>query len=249
MRIFKSIGVSAIFFSTMLVVGTIPAGGQTPSQTDAPKTLQWVERQSGRIDSLLNDAMRGSEPLEILVRLTECYQLFDAVALAGLYCTNVRVASEAGRWQCDVINFRLEKDLNSVLKRAVEARRQAKLMHLAVEACQTIDSTEISSTVFLPGDLIRHEAHLAALDLLDGLATNDLHILSQKLEHAIRTLYDLEHLARSMDNCSMAIQLAENSIKHCQDALGAPNWTEVTQSVQAALADVQAIQQSLNCTF
>ena len=249
MKKIKSWQLKSILWGAILVLWVMPVGSQNNAalQTDSPQTLQWVARQSGRIDSLLNDAMRGSEPIEILIRLTECYQLFDAIALAGLYCTEVRAAAEAGRWQCDVINFRLEKDLNSGLKRAVEARRQAKLMHLAVEACQSAPAQQTS--VFLPGDLIRHEAALATLDLLDGLSTNDLHILSQKLEHAIRTLYELEHLARSMDNCAMTIQWAESTIKHCQDALGAPNWTQVVQSVQAALVDVQAIQQSSNCGF
>jgi len=167
-----------------------------------------------------------------------------------LYCTEARGAAEAGLWQCDVINFRLEKDLNSGLNRAVEARLQAKMMHLAVKACQSVPSMQTTTTtVFLPDDLIRHEATLATLDLLDGLATNDLHILSQKLEHAIQGLHNLEHLARSMDNCTMVIEWAKNSIKYCQNALGAPNWTQVVQSVQAALAEVQAIQQSPNCNF
>jgi len=231
----------------MISIEQVSAQVPAFAQADSPEALEWVARQSGRIDSLLNDAMRGSEPIEVLVRLTDCYQVFDAVAMAGLYCTNVRAAAEAGRRQCDVINYRLEKDLNTNLQRAVEARRQATLMKAAARYCQSISVTVGKEKAFTPNDLIRHDAYMAELDLLDGLSTNDLHLLSQKLEHAIRLLYDVEHLAFTLSNCDIPMGLAESAVIHCQNALGAPNWLDVHRSVQSALANVQAIQQSSMC--
>lgn len=225
------------------VSAQVPAFGQA----DSPQTLEWVVRQSSRLDSLLNDAMRGSEPIEILVRLTDSYQGFDAIAMAGLYCTNVRAAAEAGRRQCDIINYRLEKDLNANLQRAVEARRQSKLMKDAAKSCLAILTAESEVKVFTPNDLIRHDAYMAELDLLDGMSTNDLHLLSQKLEHAIRLLYDVEHLAYTLSNCDIPMRLAESALQHCQNALAAPNWLDVHRSVQSALANVQAIQQTSMC--
>ncbi len=231
----------------LICVGQVSAQDPAFAQADSPQALEWVARQSSRIDSLLNDAMRSSEPIEILIRLTDCYQVFDAVAMAGLYCTNVRAAAEAGRRQCDIINYRLEKDLNANLQRAVEARRQATFMKEATKSCQAIPATVGEAKVFTPNDLIRHDAFMAELDLLDGLSTNDLHILSQKLEHTIRILYDVEHLAFTLSNCDIPMRLAESAVQHCQDALSAPNWLEVHRSVQSALANIQAIQQSSMC--
>ncbi len=242
---------NSIILQGLIILCTLKASlsAQTPAftQADSPQALQWVERQSGRLDTMLNDAMRGSEPFEILVRLTDAYQIFDAVAMAGLYCTEVRSAAEAGRRQCDLIHYRLEKDLNTVLQRVVEARRQAQFMREAAKSCQIIRAPEVTVKVFTPNDLVRHDAHMAELDLLDGLATEDLHILSQKLEHAIRALYDVEHLAFTLSNCDIPMRLADSAIQHCQDALGAPNWLEVHRSVKAALANVQAIQQVATC--
>lgn len=214
-------------------------------QADSPQTLEWVERQAWRIDSMISDAMRGSEPVEIFIRLTDCFQVFDAISMAGLYCTDIRAAAEAGRNQCDVINYRLEKDLNSKLQRAVEARKQATLMKEAVNACkQKLPKT---TSGFTPNDLLKHDAHMAELDLQDGMATEDLHIMSQKLELAIRALHDVEHLARTLSNCRTPLDLAERAVLDCQAALAAPNWHEVHLFIKAALSNVKAIQQSANC--
>lgn len=235
-------------FILMCLLGR-PAGAAaqtTPSApSDSPQTLEWVERQAWRIDSMISDAMRGSEPVEILVRLTDCFQLFDAISMAGLYCTDIRAAAEAGRNQCDVINYRLEKDLNSKLQRAVEARKQAIRMKEAVKACK--QNLPKPANAFTPNDLLHHEAHMAELYLLDGMATEDLHIMSQKLEWVIRTLHDVEHLARSLSDCSSPLELAERAVLDCQTALAAPNWHEVHLSLKSALSKVQEIQRTANC--
>lgn len=232
-----------------VLLGAMQISAQQPTapKADSPQTLQWVQRQSDRIESLLSNAMRSSEPVEILIQLADCYQIFDVVAMAGLYCTNVRVSAEAGRRQCDVINYRLEQDLNSKLQRAVEARKHAARMKEAAIACLSEVNAQNAEIAFTPNDLLRHDAQMAELDLLDGMSTKDLHILSQKVEHAIRLLYDVEHLANSMFNCTRQRDRAEKAIEHCQDALGAPNWHDVHESVQLALTEIKAIQRADDC--
>jgi hypothetical protein len=237
------------FVITLFLIGRTGVAAQVFSfdQMDSPQTLYWVERQSIRIDSLLNDAMLSSEPFEILLRLTDCYQVFDAVSMAGLYCTNVRAAAEAGRNYCDIINYRLEKDLNSKLQRAVEARRQGVRMKEAAKSCNQPGRSSEVEKAFVPKDLVVHEAHMVELDLLDGLASENMHIMSQKLELAIRTLYELEHLARSLSDCDATLDAAEKAVISCQNALVAPNWTELNRAIKTALFYVQGIQQSTTC--
>ena len=153
--------------------------------------------------------------------------------------------AEAGRKQCDVINYRLEKDLNTKLQRAVEARRWAVGMKEGAKGCR--NQLVAPTGVFLPMDLILQDAQLAALDIQDGMASQDLHILSQKLEHAIRILHDVEHLARTLTNCEKIRILAQSAVLDVEQALAAPNWLEVLRSAQAALENVQRIQQESAC--
>lgn len=213
---------------------------------DSPQTLEWVERQSMRIDSLLNDALLGSEPIEIFLKLTDCYLVFDAISMAGLYCTDVRAAAEAGRQYCDVINFRLEKDLNSKVQRVVGARKQAIRMKEAAKACRESMATS-AGKFFTPNDLIIQEAQMAESFLLDGLASENIHIMSQKLEWTIRTLHDLEHLAETLSGCEPPLEIAKSAVINCQKALAAPNWMEINRHVNAALSAVREIQQSAKC--
>jgi hypothetical protein len=226
-----------------VLFGAFAAPLAAQEQRDAPQTLRWAELQANRVDSLLHDAMRGSESFEVLLRLMDCYIVFDAVAMTGLYCTEARAAAEAGRDFCDVVNYRLDKDKNAALERAVEARRQAIRLRTAVQSCGTTTApSTYPSTAFTPSDVLRADAQMAELDLTDGLAAKDFHILAQKIEHATRLLHDVEHLAATMADCQTAARLAASAIGHCRLALGAPNWQEIHQAVDLALLDVRALQ-------
>lgn len=237
----------------MFALAVFPAFAELASQpleprNDSPQTLQWVSRQAERAGTVLQNAMRDNDASEVIIRLTECYQIFDAVALAGLYCYRVRAAAEEGRYQCDVINFKLNKDFNTQLARAAEARKAAARMKEAALFClyEMKPGSTSEAASFTPNDILRYDAQLAELDLQDGMASQDLHILSQKIEHARRLLYDIEHLARSMDNCAEAYIRAEKAIEHCQKAISSLNWFDVSQAVAAALEEVRAIQ-SASC--
>ncbi|MCC7467303.1 MAG: hypothetical protein IT261_13575 [Saprospiraceae bacterium] len=231
------------------LAGTISGQGTLNDPLDSPQTLEWVIQQANRVDNDLANAMRSSEPIEILIKLADCYILFDAVALAGVYCTNVRAAAETGRRQCDVINYRLEKDLNTKLKRAVEARRAALLMREAATFClqESKQNQARAQDSFAPVDLILYDAQIVQLDLADGLASKDLHILAQKTEHAIRLLHDIAHLASSLNTCNIPETLAEKAIVHGEAALAAPNWTEVHQQINKALETVEQIKRYKDC--
>ncbi len=217
---------------------------------DSPQTMEWVMIQAGRIDTALANAMRGTEPIEILVKLADCYILFDAVALAGVYCTDVRAAAEAGRRQCDVINYRLEKDLNSKLQRAVNARHEAVKMREAAEIClKTAQKAKNSEEnhMFAPSAVIQQDARLAQMDLADGLASRDLHIMAQKTEHAIQLLHDIGHLATTLFYCQPTVDHVEKAISQCEQSLASPNWTEVNKHLNQAMQTIEQIIQYKGC--
>jgi len=215
---------------------------------DSRTTLQWAEAQANRIEGFLRNAMREVEAYDIVVRLTDAYQAFDAVAQADVFCATVRAAAEAGRKHSDVMNYRLGKDLNSTLQRAVDARQQALRMGQAARACQAENAAQDGTAVtFGPNDILRYDALLAELDLTDGLAVSDMNILSQKLTHAMRLLYDVEHLALSLTNCEVPLRLVESAIKHCEDARAATNVKEAQAAVLLALTDIRAIQELASC--
>jgi hypothetical protein len=219
------------------------------AQTDTPETLRWAERQANRADSLLESAIRSHDALTLLTALMESYTLFDAVTLAGLYCTDARVAAHEGRYQCDVVNFRLEKDLNMVLIRAITARRAADQLRTAARRCDQQNTNTPSDVVpeFAPTDLIRQDAQLIEMDLTDGLASENFHILAQKIEHATRLLHDIEHLAGTLDDCAEVKKLANSSVAACDRALAARNWTEVKAALDEALTNVRNIAFSKRC--
>jgi len=240
------------FFVRFTLLGLIPLGpmgaNAQSQKSDSRTTLQWAEAQANRVERLLKDAMREVEPYSVVIRLTDAYQAFDAVASADLYCVSARVAAESGRKQCDIINYRLGKDLNTVLQRTVEARQQATKMGQAVRACQAENTnSDNNQKEFSSSDILRYDALLAELDLSDGLASGSMQLLSQKLEHAIRLLHDVEHLASSMSNCQIPLQSAESAVLNSREALAAPNWEEAEKLVLLALANLQDIQQSADC--
>ncbi len=238
-----------LFACICLQTGGLEAQEITYPGQDATQTLDWVGRQAQQIDKILSDAMLMVDPFEIYLRLADSYVLFDAVAMAGVYCTEVRAAAEKGREHCDILHFRLGKDLNSKLQRAVDARLAAHRMLEASKACSAQTRTAEGSRPqgFRPGELLKHDAQLAVLDIQDGLASRDMHILSQKLEHAIRLLFDAKTLASTLENCPEASAKAEAAILYCQKALGATNWTEVYRFSQSAIKVIQGIQDGTEC--
>ena len=144
-------------------------------------------------------------------------------------------AAQAGRNLTDVLNYRLEKEMNSSIVRTTQARLEAQKMKAAAQECKKVPSP-LPDKAFSPADIIREDARMVELDISDGFASGDFHILSQKLEHSIRTLRDIERLASTLPNCSETMVTASKTVVQCEKALAARNWSEVKKAVEEALA-------------
>lgn len=212
---------------------------------DGPETLQWVERQATRLDTILNSAVVSQNQTNILFSLMDAYVIFDAVSVAGVYCTAIREAAQEGRNQCDVVNYNMEKDLNSSLKRASKARIAAENMRRAAIQCKGSNQPGTASD-FLPKNAIREDAEIVRLDLEDGLASGSIHILSQKLEHAIQILYDIQHLSSTLNDCREVYLASQQLVRDCEQVLVARNWVEVNRTVNTAIERTK-LMPTLSC--
>jgi len=72
--------------------------------------------------------------------------------------------------------------------------------------------------------------------LADGLASQNFHILSQKIEHAERIFHDTEVLAVRLSNCETVRDAAREGIQACMDVRSAPNWALLNTHIQKSLA-------------
>lgn len=212
-------------------------------QQDTRETLDWVQRQANRIDTVLHDAVRSQEPVNLLLKLWWAWQEFDAIAQAGIYCNAARIAAEKGRLECDLLGYERDQDLNAMLIRATEARRHAHQMRMAATACAEAPvGATAAATSFTPRDILRLDADIVKLDLTDAQATRDMHIVAQKLEHAVRLLHDMEVLAQSMDGCTAAYQSAKTVKNYCQEALLADTWAQALPFLEKAVSQTDVLK-------
>lgn len=214
------------------------------AQSDATATLEWVKRQSIRLDSMLEHARVGGDHLNMVLKLSQAYPVFDAVATTALYCPEIRDAAQQGRNEADIINFRLEKDLNSIIIRVSLARQFAIRMKHAADLCGRSDT---GALFIAPMEAVYAAAADAMLELSDGQAVQDMHILAQKLEHTIRILFEIEHLASTMEMCSHISGMAREAIANCERAVSAQNTKETTAAVNAALQGIRRIKEAAPC--
>lgn len=229
-----------IFSLAMCCMATIQA--QDAGQQDNKETLDWVQRRALHIKGQLTDAINMNDQSLLLVRLMEAHREFESIALAGLYCPDVRVAAEHGRSASNWLNnYTKDKDLNSCMVRAGEARTQAHKMGEAAEKCAVLCG-EGSQKSFCPADLLTVNAELAQHDLNDGLASNDMHILSQKVEHARRIFMECQNMASSMENCGPAWLAATAAEQECSAALSSGSFATAIVHVQSALDYVQRLK-------
>ena len=115
---------------------------------------------------------------------------------------------------------------------------EAEKMRLAAQSCLRTLPPQ-TATAFFPNEIILEDARSIELMLSDGMAVGDMHILSQKIEYAIRGLYDIRHLASTLQNCSRVAANAQSAISNCEAALSARNWTEVNRSLNKALEEIR----------
>ncbi|MBL7828781.1 MAG: hypothetical protein JNJ57_19250 [Saprospiraceae bacterium] len=211
-------------------------------QTDSPETLRWVEQQGLKVDSLLDNAILSHEHVNLILKLMDAYLIFDAITLNGLYCAEAQQAAHSAKNYCDVLNFRLEKDMNMAVLRATLARQETAKMLNGVRRCLiSVKPADAETAAFAPIEVIRKDAELAILDFSDGAAAGNFHILAQKIEHSIRLLQDIDHLASTFDACEQVRALTRRAIGEAEQALQAYNWEEVHNSINRAIQTVTQI--------
>jgi hypothetical protein len=214
---------------------------------DSPETLEWVKATATILEERLTNAINVTDEANLLVKLMESSNDFEAVALVGLYCHEARTAAESGRNYCNwLLSFSKDKDLNTLILRAQKARRQATLMRDAATACQQKSIQDPPKVTFTMSDIIRSNAETIDHDIADGLASQNFHILSQKIEHAERSFHDTYLLTTRLSNCETVQKAAQEGIQACISALSAPNWTLVTASLKQASNLAAAILEKAN---
>ena len=216
---------------------------------DSPEILKWAMTEARTIDSVLDHAIRGGDQANLLLRMLDTYFSFDLIVHAGLYCDGVRIAAEAGRSQTDLVNYFREKDLNNILLRATHARESASRLVEASAACLRATEGQIRqspSETLTPVNIIRADVLVVELDLTDGLASRNIHVLTQKVEHAVRLLHDIERIAVSLPKCSPVEQASISAAAACSRALQSANWLDVTTHLAEALRQTAVIK-SADC--
>jgi len=211
-----------------------------PRVTDNRETMLWVQRQADRIETVLHDAVRSQEPLNLLLKMHWAWREFDAVAQAGVYCHAAREAAEHGRAECDLLNNERKQDANSMLIRAVEAREFALRMRRATADCFAESEQNAATGVntvatFAPRDVLYRDAEIVELDLSDAKSTKDFHIIAQKIEHSMRVLRDAEQLAASMGTCEEALEAARAAMASCREALLSKDFDTAAPHIGAAM--------------
>lgn len=221
----------------------------TAQTGDSPEILKWAMTEARTIDSVLSHAMRGGDQATLLLRMLDTYFSFDLIVHAGLYCTGARVAAEAGRSQTDLVNYYREKDLNNIFLRATHARESASRLMATAAVCLDqagVQEQSKPAESLKPVDIIRADAQVVELDLMDGLASKNIHILSQKVEHAVRLLHDIERIAGALSGCKTVETAAVEAASACSRALQSANWLDVTDNLNEALRQTAAIK-SADC--
>ncbi|HNL38220.1 MAG TPA: hypothetical protein PKL15_01425 [Saprospiraceae bacterium] len=219
---------------------------QTPNEpTDSHETLRWVQSVSIKIDSSLDLATRGEGQYNLLLYLYVAWEDFTAVAHAGLYCHNARIAAERGRQICDLTQFKQEKDLMSLKIRAAEARLQAIRMREAAAAC--MPAASIASAGYQLSDVLRKDAEIVANDLQDALAVPDFHVMAQKLEQVLDILHDMEYFSERLPNCRNTREKILAATQACSNALASDSWEKAAQFARTAQQAMNDILQSEGC--
>jgi hypothetical protein len=216
---------------------------------DSEEVFQLVERTAVNLETRLNDAVSLPEVSNLLIKLMESYEDFNTIALMGLYCQGARVAAELGRNQCNWVNFVKEKDVTSLLLRAQEARLQAFKMRDAVAACRFLNQQLASEKTLSIADIMRSNAEQIKDELTDGLASKDMHILAQKIEHAERVFHQNDMLASKCSSCTALVTASKAGWQACADALAAKDWPEAEVLVQKALSFSTVIREKASGCF
>lgn len=213
------------------------------SAKDSPETLAWVQRLGVKIENTLRDAIVSNDLSNILVKLMECHDEFDAIALVGLHCHEARIAAELGRNYCNWMNtYTKDKDLNACIIRAQEAREQAhRMVASAVECSQekAIEPAANTEPATASSISLVHTIHIEADAIalhLDAANSARSHVdFYFQLEQAYRLFADLAHLTATLEHCSATHLATSNGMNECLLAI----LSKTNQEGQAHIREAQ----------
>lgn len=214
-----------------------------PPSADNNETLLWVQDRAERITQLLNSAILAGNQITLMQNMLDAYQEFDAISLVALYCRPAAVKAEMGRKMCNLLDETYRTDLLSLNRRAIDARELSMEIRQDVGVC--LDRLQVdTSGIFAPNELIHSDAIFVELDLKDGLASQNISIFNQKVDHAIRLLEEISLLASTLDNCESVLLSTQIVKQRSLEALSAENWDVITANVEEALEEIQFLKES-----
>jgi hypothetical protein len=234
--------------NTLFVLFCIFFAHQVVAQTevDDNATLRWVQRHADSIEATLTQVAKVGDRYDLLVKIAHAYELFDAVVLVSPYCNEARMAALAGKHETNLIqNLTKSTDASTLVLRATEALAQAKRMKAAASGCIEINVPS-NQKICLIEATIKNEAHFVELDLQDGLASGNFHLLGQKIDHAQVVMYQMEEVTRSCQQCTEVRWHLIRAQADTERALKAVNWVNVKFNLSEAIIHLQSIQK-LEC--
>lgn len=225
----------------------LPGSLIAQEQVDDLATLNWVKRQSDSIRMVLSPAIKLSDRYEIFGRMARAYDLFQAVALVAPYCSEARKSAIEGMDRTAWIhNFQLSTDQATLAMRAAQSMELAARMRHAADQCIETIEPQSAQTCLLQTTL-QTDARVARLDLEDGLASKDYHILNQKVEHAMLLLSQMQEIARNCNACDEMKGLISTAKDQTKNILLAANWIEINTLAGLTKITLDQIAAS-NCT-
>jgi hypothetical protein len=228
-----------------IFVASCAAIGQETA--DDLATLRWVQRQSDSIQQVLIPAIKLSDRFEVHSRLLRANEMFSAVALVAPYCSQARISAIEGMSKTDWINnLRNATDQGSMIMRTTEALAQARLMYAGASACIEELNPQTKQVCLLQNTL-HTDAKFAALDLEDGIASKDFHMLTQKVEHALALIAQMQSITANCAVCDEVKTLIDTSNRQTKEILIAANWLEINQLANQAIQNLKLIAAS-TCT-
>jgi hypothetical protein len=215
---------------------------------DSPETLEWVQRVGKDIESQLQDAIVSHDLPNLLVKLMESHDAFDAIALAGLHCHEARISAEKGRTYCNWLNgYSKDKDLNTITIRAQEAREEALRMIASAQECKGKSSSSTSEQVTLSAIILAETKSIQ--QILDSAQDAPSHVdYYHRLDQAYRLLVDLSHMTATLRNCDAAHTACANATNECLLALFSKSDGECQAHVQETIKWLENINlNTRNC--
>ncbi|MDX2279191.1 MAG: hypothetical protein NW218_06360 [Saprospiraceae bacterium] len=223
---------------------------------DSPETLAWVQQLGVKIENTLHDAILSNDWPNMLVKLMECHDEFDAIALVGLHCHEARIAAELGRNYCNWLNsYVRDKDLNACIIRAQAAREQAHRMIAFVAECSrettaksSVDTVQSSAAPISLVNIIHAEVDAITLHLEAAISPKSQVDSYFQLEQSYRIFIDLAHLTATLTNCDATHSATSSGMNACLLAILSKTPEECRLHIQAVKKALERLKiEAIQC--